>query len=147
MSHYLSDNCKVLNNNQGSHFLRIAESADPLTSVHIARYIVPGRCTTYGFELCTTDPDGSEKLSYWSETNVSISDGIALLLEDLERPAVVELFSKFAARARYHKMLLRFLEQLTTKAAAVKAFRLVSDERTEKRHEEILGCAEKRSVA
>ena len=127
--HHHSDNRLVLNGLQHCEYLCIGENEDTAEKVFLYRYFVPGRCDVYGFGLSPAEPGRSRRLTYWSESDIPMPKSFAALLKDLEKPAVVGMFERFARSSKYHVAMLRFLELLAPKSSAVKAFRRASNKR------------------
>lgn len=57
----------------------------------------------------------------------------AMLLKDLEKPAVVEMFERFSSNGKYLGTMGRFLDLLAPKTKAVRAFRAGVKARRKKR--------------
>jgi hypothetical protein len=127
--HHQSDNQKVMSGRQSCEYLCIGENNDTAEKVFLYRYFAPGRCDVYGFGLSSAEPGRSQRVTYWSESDIPLPRSFSALLKDLEKPAVVEMFERFARSSKYHVAMLRFLELLAPKSSAVKAFRRASNKR------------------
>lgn len=127
--HHHSDNRRVLNGRQSCEYLCIGENEETAESVFLYRYFVPGRCDVYGFGLQSAEPGRSQRVTYWSESDIPMERSFAALLKDLEKPGVVDMFARFARSSKYHVAMLRFLELLAPRATAVKVFRRASNKR------------------
>ncbi len=69
-------------------------------TVEIKRYCVPGRVWTYAFQYVPAPCAGvGGRISYGSEGTTPMGKALALVVHDLDRPQVVELFLN-AFRAR-----------------------------------------------
>lgn len=118
-----SDNRQVMRGRQSCEYLCIGENEDLAERVFLYRYFVPGRCDVYGFGLQLAQPGRTRRLAYWSESDIPMARALTALMKDLEKPAVVSMFSRFATTSSHHVTVLQFLELLAPKSSAVRAYR------------------------
>lgn len=132
MTHYHSDNRMVKNGRESCEYLCIGENEASAEKVFLYRYFRPGRRDVYGFGLRDAESERSSRLTYWSESDCPLPRAVAALMKDLEKAAIVEMFSRFARSSRYHVTMLHFLEGLAPKSSATKAFRRAQKARMKK---------------
>lgn len=95
---------------------------DLLYEVMLKRYCVPGRCWTYGFQWVN---DGSGRVVYGSEGTAPLAQSLKLIVADLDKPQVVDLFKQaFGAErivCRYQQDTLQLLRALAPRCKVLRA--------------------------